>query len=119
MKSRKLWRMKAHGLEDVRSSVNADASGASEHHNHLRNCPNNLQNASGWFSKVLERQLKPYTPNGCHVEQVASDGKVDALGVSEGVEDSQNVPKKLSEVLECVGKAPEQPGEEDSSGGHR
>ena len=96
-----------HGLEDVRSSINTDTSGASEHHNHLRNCPNNLQNASGWFSKVLERQLKPYTPNGCHVEQATSDGKADTSGASEGVEDSQNVPKKLSEALEHIRKAPE------------
>ena len=119
MRSRKLWWTKAHGLEDVHSSVNADASGALEHHNHLRNCPNNLQNASGQFSKVLEQQLKLYTSNGHYVEQVASDGKADTPGASEGVEDSQNVPKKLSEALEHVRKVPEQPGEEDSSGGHR
>ena len=51
---RKLWQTKVHSLEDVHSSVNADTLGASEHHDHLRNCPNNLQNASGWFSKVPE-----------------------------------------------------------------
>ena len=104
---RKLRQTKAHSLEDVRSSINVDASGASEHRDHLRNCPNDLQNASEQFSKVLEQQLKPYTPNGCHIKQIASDSKADALGASEGVEDSQNILKKLSEALEHVREAPE------------
>ena len=86
--------MKVHGLENMCSSINADASGASEHHDHLRNCPNDLQNASEQFSKVLEKQLKLYTPNGC-LKQITSDSKADVLGAPEGVKDSQNVLKKL------------------------
>ena len=114
LRSRKLWQMKAHSLEDVCSSVNVDASGASEHCDHLRNCPNDLQNVLEQFSKVPEQQLKPYTPNGCHIKQIASDSKADALGASDGVEDSQNILKKLSEALEHVREAPERPEEEDS-----
>ena len=34
--------------------------------------------------------------------------------MSEGVEDSQNVPKRLSEALERVREVPERPEEEDS-----
>ena len=91
--------MKSHGLEDIHSSVNVDALEASEHCNHLRNCPNDLENASEQFSKVPEQQLKPYTPNGCHIEQIILDGKAGMLRASDGVKDSQNVPKKLSEAL--------------------
>ena len=90
-------------LGNARSSIYADASGASGSVDDARECPNDLQNGSERVSERQERQVVTCTPSGTQVKQTASNGHADASGRHE---DARNVPNELQNTSERISKRP-------------